>query len=52
MTKKSKELDVDIIGGSEPLTKEEKKLISEVIESRRKARSAKAKKANPKKAKV
>ncbi|WP_339787885.1 MAG: hypothetical protein ACMVP2_08230 [Imperialibacter sp.] len=49
MTKKRKELDVDFIGGLEPLTKEEEKLISDVIENRKKARSAKAKRTDGKK---
>jgi hypothetical protein len=33
--KTKKELDVDVIGGSAPLTKEEERRISEIIKSRR-----------------
>lgn len=35
MKKKKKELDVDFIGGSGPLTKEEEKRISDIIRSRK-----------------
>ena len=33
MKRKTKELDVDFIGGQEPLTKEEEKAISEFIKT-------------------
>jgi len=47
---KKHELDVDFIGGSGPLTKEEEKLISDIIKSRKRALSKKTKsKAQPKK---
>ncbi len=35
MKTRKKELDVDFIGGSGPLTKEEEKRISEIIKSRK-----------------
>ena len=35
MKTRKKELDVDFIGGADPLTKEEEKRISEIIKSHR-----------------
>lgn len=41
MKRKSTELDVDFIGGQDPLTKEEEKIISEYINSQKVLRAKK-----------
>lgn len=46
MKKKTKELDVDFIGGSRQLTKEEQKAISDYIKADKLKRNKKAKKRN------
>jgi predicted polyphosphate/ATP-dependent NAD kinase len=48
MKTRKKELDVDYIGGSEPLTKEEEKRISEIIKSRKAKQKVTAKKSRTK----
>jgi hypothetical protein len=48
MKTKKKELDVDFIGGSGPLTKEEEKRISEIIKSRKSRQKVTAKKSKTK----
>jgi hypothetical protein len=48
MKTRKKELDVDFIGGSEPLTKEEEKRISEIIKSRKSKQNVTAKKSKTK----
>jgi hypothetical protein len=52
MTKKKNELDVDFIGGSGPLTKEEEKLVSDFIKSRKRPLSKKRKTKSQSKKKV
>ena len=44
MKNKKNELNVDFIGGSGPLTKEEQKVISEFIKASKERRESKAKK--------
>ncbi len=44
MKSKKKELDVDFIGGSEPLTREEEKRISDIIRSHKTKQKSTSKK--------
>ncbi|MEO7992332.1 MAG: hypothetical protein ABI663_22470 [Chryseolinea sp.] len=48
MKTRKKELDVDFIGGSEPLTKEEEKRISDLIKSRKAKQKVTAQKSKTK----
>lgn len=48
MKTRKKELDVDFIGGSGPLTKEEEKRISDIIKSRKSKLKPTPKKSNTK----
>jgi predicted polyphosphate/ATP-dependent NAD kinase len=48
MKTRKKELDVDYIGGSGPLTKEEEKRISDIIKSRKSKQKVTAKKSKTK----
>lgn len=48
MKARKKELDVDFIGGSGPLTKDEEKRISDIIESRKSKQKAAPKKSKTK----
>lgn len=48
MKTRKKELDVDFIGGSGPLTKEEEKRISDIIKSRKSKQKAAPKKSKTK----
>jgi predicted polyphosphate/ATP-dependent NAD kinase len=48
MKTRKKELDVDFIGGSGPLTKEEEKRISDIIRSRKSKQKVTAKKSKTK----
>ena len=48
MKTRRKELNVDFIGGSGPLTKEEEKRISDIIKSRKAKEKVTAQKSKPK----